>query len=250
MATATRLFVSQSLRDGVVVTADPDQAHYLARVLRLSPGARLVLFNGRDGEWAAEIGSLTKSVGDLRLVERLRPQASEPDVWLAFAPVKKTQTDFIVQKATELGASRLIPILTDRTQSERVRTDRLRATAIEAAEQSERLTVPEIAEPMRLDRLLSEWPEARSLYFCAEAGAATPLAIALEGAETGAPAGFVTGPEGGFSAAELDLASRSPLVLPVGLGPRVLRAETAAVAALAVWQAVAGDGRDRPPPRG
>lgn len=250
MATATRLFVSQSLRNGAAVTADPDQAHYLARVLRLAPGARLVLFNGRDGEWTAEIAALTKSAGELRLIQQRRPQVPEPDVWLAFAPVKKTQTDFIIQKATELGAARLIPVLTDRTQSERVRTDRLRATAVEAAEQSERLTVPEIADPMRFERLLETWPVARALFFCAEAGVAMPLAKALEGAEFGAPAGFVTGPEGGFSAAELDLASRSPLVLPVGLGPRVLRAETAAVAALAVWQAVAGDGRDRPPPRG
>jgi 16S rRNA (uracil1498-N3)-methyltransferase len=250
MATATRLFVPQDLRPGETVRVDPDQAHYLSRVLRLASGAPLVLFNGRDGEWDARIAVLSKSAADLALGNRRRPQSPEPDIWLAFAPVKKSQTDFIVQKATELGVARLIPILTDRTQSDRVRVDRLRATAVEAAEQSERLTVPEIAEPVRFDRLLATWPDDRSLYLCAEAGTAAPLATVLADGKSGSPAGFVTGPEGGFSAAELDLARRSPLVLPVGLGPRVLRAETAAVAALAVWQAVAGDGRERPPPRG
>lgn len=246
MATATRLFVTQDLTPDRPVEASADQAHYLSRVLRLSAGARLVLFNGRDGEWAAELSEIGKSRGVFTLTDRLRAQHASPDLWLAFAPVKKTQTDFIVQKATELGVSRLIPILTERTQSERVKTDRLRATAVEASEQCERLDVPEVAEPIRLNSLVDTWPADRSLYLCAEAGEARALAaVAKPG-----PAGFVTGPEGGFSVAELDFMQHSPLVTAIGLGPRILRAETAAVAALAVWQAVAGDGTHRPEPRG
>ncbi|NMM43732.1 16S rRNA (uracil(1498)-N(3))-methyltransferase [Rhodospirillaceae bacterium KN72] len=246
MATATRLFIPQDLQAGRPVEADPDQAHYLSRVLRLGAGAPLVLFNGRDGEWDAVVTEIGKNRATLRPETQRRAQVSSPDVWLAFAPVKKTQTDFIVQKATELGVSRLIPILTDRTQSERVRTDRLTATAVEAAEQCERLDVPVVVEPIRLDRLIDTWPTDRMLYLCAEAGDAQPLASA---AKPG-PAAFVTGPEGGFSQQELDLMRRSPLVQPISLGPRILRAETAAMAALAVWQAVSGDWGGRPPPRG
>jgi 16S rRNA (uracil1498-N3)-methyltransferase len=248
MATSTRLFVTQDLTLDQPVVGTSDQAHYLGRVLRLQAGAQIVLFNGRDGEWVATLTEIGKSTALFTLTEHRRPQTPSPDLWLAFAPVKKSQTDFIVQKATELGVSRLIPLLTERTQSERVKTERLRATAIEAAEQSERLDIPKISEPQRLDRLISDWPKERALFVCAEAGEATPLAEAAQ-AQKSAAVGFVTGPEGGFSAAELDFMRRSPLVLPVGLGPRILRAETAALAALAVWQAVAGDGITRPPRR-
>lgn len=246
MATATRLFVTQDLNADCPVEATPDQAHYLSRVLRLGVGAPLVLFNGRDGEWAATATELSKSRGQFALTDRLRAQQASPDLWLAFAPVKKTQTDFIVQKATELGVSRLIPILTERTQSDRVKTDRLQATAVEAAEQCERLDVPDVVDPIRLEALIEAWPAERNFYLCAEAGSAVPLA---EAAKPG-PCGFVTGPEGGFSVAELDFMQRSPLVTAIGLGPRILRAETAALTALAVWQAVAGDGARRPEPRG
>lgn len=249
MATATRLFVPQDLAPGSAIALTADQAHYLARVLRLAPGARVSVFNGRDGEWAGRIDDLTKSRGSLIPESLTRAQTPGPDIWLAFAPVKKSQTDFIVQKATELGVSRLIPLITERTQAERVKTDRLRATAVEAAEQSERLDVPDVAEPVRLEGLLTDWPPERVCCVCAEAGEATPLA-AVAAAGIGAPAGFVTGPEGGFSAAELDFMRRATQVHPVGLGPRILRAETAALAALAIWQAVAGDGADRPPQRG
>ncbi|MBO6837993.1 MAG: 16S rRNA (uracil(1498)-N(3))-methyltransferase [Alphaproteobacteria bacterium] len=249
MATATRLFVAQDLTEGSPVQATQDQAHYLGRVLRLTEGARLILFNGRDGEWSGELTAIGKSRAEITLLERRRVQAASPDVWLAFAPVKKTQTDFIVQKATELGVSRLIPLITERTQAERVKTDRLQATAVEAAEQSERLDVPEVTEPVKLTDLIRDWPDGRALFLCAEAGEAMPLAAAAS-AETRGSVAFVTGPEGGFSVAELDFIRRSPLVQAVGLGPRILRAETAAVAALAVWQAVVGDGSYRPEPRG
>lgn len=249
MATATRLFVAQDLTEGSPVQATPDQAHYLSRVLRLTEGATLVLFNGRDGEWTGELTAVGKSKAEIVLRECRRPQVASPDLWLAFAPVKKTQTDFIVQKATELGVSRLIPIITDRTQSERVKTERLQATAVEAAEQSERLDVPAVSDPVKLTDLIRDWPVDRALFLCAEAGDVVPIASAAT-AETRGSVGFVTGPEGGFSVAELDFMHRSPLVQAVGLGPRILRAETAAVAALAVWQAVVGDGSTRPEPRG
>lgn len=249
MATATRLFVAQDLTEGYPVQATQDQAHYLGRVLRLSEGARLILFNGRDGEWTGELTAIGKSRAEIILLEQRRAQMPSPDIWLAFAPVKKTQTDFIVQKATELGVTRLIPLITDRTQSERVKTERLQATAIEAAEQCERLDVPDVSDPVKLTDLIGDWSTDRALFLCAEAGEAVPLAAAAT-AETRASVGFVTGPEGGFSVAELDFMRRSPLVQAVGLGPRILRAETAAVAALAVWQAVVGDGSVRPEPRG
>lgn len=246
MATATRLFIPQDLRPGAAVPLQPDQAHYLGRVLRLAPGAELAVFNGRDGEWLARIADLAKTQGSLDLQSQTRPQAAGSDLWLAFAPVKKTQTDFIVQKATELGVSRLIPILTERTQAERVKTDRLQATAIEAAEQSERLDVPDVCDPVRLEKLIRDWPQDRRGYFCAEAGKAQPLAQIADG---NGPVGFVTGPEGGFSATELDFMRKAQHFQAVGLGPRILRAETAALAALAIWQAVAGDGAVRPPHR-
>jgi len=249
MAAATRLFVTESLTPGQDLVLERDQSHYLMRVLRLEEGDTISLFNGMDGEWQTVITVAQKAAVTLRLVRQTREQVTQPGPWLAFAPVKKTQTDFIVQKATELGVGRLIPVITERTQSERVRTDRLRATAIEAAEQSERLDVPDISEPVSLLKLLDSWPEDRLLLVCAEGGEAVPLAeLAASHANSGA--GFVTGPEGGYSAAELDFIHKHSLVQTVGLGPRILRAETAALAALAVWQAVAGDGKTRPPLRG
>lgn len=226
-----------------------EHAHYLGRVMRRSVGDPLILFNGQHGEWAAQIHALGKSRGSALVNAQMRPQQASPDLWLAFAPVKKTQTDFIVQKATELGVSRLIPVLTARTQSERVRTDRLLASVIEASEQCERLDIPEVLEPIRLDRWLSEWPIGRPLYVCAEAGDATPLQHVLAKSPS-SNAAFLTGPEGGFSAGELDIFQGKPHVLPVSLGPRILRAETAALAALAIWQSQAGDGGHPPPLRG
>ena len=249
MTTATRLFVAAPLSAGTPVPLSKEHAHYLGRVMRRQVGDPLILFNGRDGEWQARIDGLGKSAGEAILEECRRPQTPSPDLWLAFAPVKKAQTDFIVQKATELGVSRLIPVMTERTQSERVRTDRLLATAIEASEQCERLDVPEVLEPVRLDRWASDWAGERPLYVCAEAGKAPPLRDVL--AQTAVQAGaFVTGPEGGFSTGELDFLRAQKHVFPVSLGPRILRAETAALAALAIWQSLAGDGDGTPPPRG
>ena len=188
-----------------------------------------------------------------------RPQAQrpEPDLWLCFAPIKRARLDFLAEKATELGASRLVPVMTRHTIVTRVNGERLAANAREAAEQCERLSVPTVAAPVKLEALLADWPAERRLFLCAEAGAARPIAEALlaeagldeAGLAEGAPrpAAFLTGPEGGFSAAELDALAKLPFVVPVGLGPRILRADTAAIAALASWQAILGDGKERPP---
>lgn len=253
LAKLPRLHVDGALTSGVPVFAGPGPAHYLRSVLRLGADAQVRLFNGRDGEWLARLGPVTKSRAELMPIRPLRPQTGSPDLWLAFAPVKKAAIDAIVEKATELGAARLLPVLTERTDVARVNLERLRAHAVEAAEQCERLEVPELAEPVALPKLLAGWPEGRPLIVCAEAGSARPLATVIgglvrDGSPPG-PAGLLIGPEGGFAQSELDALRDLPFVHPAGLGPRVLRADTAAVAALALWQGLAGDAADRPPHR-
>ncbi|WP_420403169.1 16S rRNA (uracil(1498)-N(3))-methyltransferase [Nisaea sp.] len=239
----TRLFVHADLAEGGSVGLEKDQSHYLKNVLRLGAGARVALFNGRDGEWVAEIEGIGKGWTSLSLIDRSRPQREEPDIWLAFAPIKRARIDFIAQKATELGASLLWPVLTERTMVDRVKTDRLLANAIEAAEQTARLSVPEIREPARLDALLDAWPEERPLIVCDETGGGNPIAHVLSEPpfKGGTLCGLLIGPEGGFADRELDRLRQSSFVTPVSLGPRLLRADTAALAALACWQAVAGD---------
>ena len=244
----TRLYVQAPLAEGVAIELDGGQAHYLRSVLRLGPGEAVALFNGRDGEWLARIESIAKSRATLSAESRTREQRPEPDLWLAFAPIKRARIDFTAQKAAELGVSVLWPIMTRRTMVERVNTDRLTANAIEAAEQSERLTVPEVREPTSLDRMIDQWPSDRPMILCDETGAAGGVpgiaeALAAAGPEMRQRAGFVIGPEGGFAQEELDRLRSLPFVTAVGLGPRLLRADTAALAALAVWQAVAGDWR-------
>lgn len=235
----TRLYVTADLGAGMAVALDEGPSHYLLHVLRAKAGNRVLLFNGRDGEWLAEIGQLSKRGVTATCLDQTRPQALEPDIWLAFAPIKKTPADYLVQKATELGASLLQPIFTRRTIVSRVNLERMAANAAEAAEQSERLTVPEISEAMDLDKLLASWPKERRLYFCDEGGDAKPLA---EMAKGGAAA-ILTGPEGGFDPAEREMLRAQSFVVPVILGPRILRADTAALAALAIWQSAAGDWR-------
>ncbi len=250
-----RLFVEEALSDGGSVGATSEQAHYLRSVLRLSAGAEIWLFNGRDGEWRATIDGIGKGWASLALIGQTRPQRSPPDIWLLFAPIKRARIDFLLQKSVELGATRLMPVITERTNVERVKPERLRANAIEAAEQCERLEVPEIDAPQKLDRLLDGWDPNRRIFACFEAGpdvSAFADILSKSGAygEKCHNAGILVGPEGGFSNAELEILRQKPFVSPVGLGPRILRAETAAVAALSIWQALAGDWGGRPYGRG
>lgn len=250
----TRLFVDAPLAAGQTVGLDAERAHYLRHVLRLDRGAVIAVFNGRDGEWSAAIDGFGKGWCSLAVNEQRRAPTGEPDVWLLFAPIKRGRIDVVAEKASELGATLVQPVFTRHTDPNRVNTDRLRANAVEAAEQCERLSVPEIAEPRPLDRVLSDWPDGRALFVCAEAGSAMPIADAIR-ANALKPAAFLIGPEGGFAKSELDDLRKHPFVVTVGLGPRVLRADTAAIAALACWQALAGDWTDgggdaRPPFRG
>lgn len=246
-----RLHVAADLAAGGAVDLAPEQAHYVSRVMRLGPGDALLLFNGRDGEWLAEIAETAKGRVRVRPEHRTREQRPEPGPWLAFAPLKKAETVFLVEKATELGVERLIPVATRRTVGGRVNVQRLIANAVEAAEQCERLTVPTVAEPTTLSRLLADWPRERTMFVGDERGGGKPLAEVLmasrpKASETAPSHGFLIGPEGGFEREELDGLRDLPFVTRVGLGPRILRAETAAVAALACWQAIVGDGA-RPP---
>lgn len=237
-----RLFVEQPLSEGARVTLTPEQAHYLLHVMRAKTGDRLLLFNGRDGEWRAYLEEVSKRACLLVCEKKIAEQTEVPDIWLCFAPVKKTPSDYLAQKATELGVRILQPVFTRRTIVTRVNLDRMRANAIEAAEQSDRLTVPETREPLSLDRLLSSWPQKRRLVFCDEAGDAQPMAAALQSIADSAWA-VLTGPEGGFDPAERELIRSQSFAIPVSLGPRVLRADTAALAALSLWQSLKGDWR-------
>jgi len=238
----TRLFVTSALESGASVTLDQGQAHYLLHVLRAKPGDRVLVFNGRDGEWQAELAAAGKRGVVLTARARTAQQEDVPDLWLAFAPVKKTPSDYLVQKATELGVSKLQPVFTRRTIVSRINDERLLANAMEAAEQSGRLTVPEIGAATTLEKLLAAWPRERAIFFCDEGGEALPLADAARKAGDG-PAAILTGPEGGFDPAERERLRALAFVTPVSLGPRILRADTAALAALAIWQSVKGDWR-------
>ncbi|WP_118137118.1 16S rRNA (uracil(1498)-N(3))-methyltransferase [Oceanicella sp. SM1341] len=232
-----RLFVEAPLAAGAGVPLTKEQAHYLFAVMRLGPGGRVALFNGRDGEWQAEVLEAGKRGGTLGCLAQSAPQGLPPDLWLLFAPIKKARTDFIVEKATELGVRRILPVFTRYTNSERLRPDRLQAHCTEAAEQCGGTFVPELAEPAPLERVLAGWDPARALVFCDESRDARPLhAVAPP-----APAALLIGPEGGFSPEEAARLRALPFVVPVSLGPRILRADTAAAAAIALWQARRGD---------
>jgi 16S rRNA (uracil1498-N3)-methyltransferase len=233
-----RLYVEQPLGQGQSVPLSRDQAHYLFGVMRLSEGDPVLLFNGHAGEWRAVIESAGKRGGSLLAETQTRPQQNPPDLWLLFAPIKKARTDFIVEKATELGAARILPVQTDFTNAERIRQDRLQAHAVEAAEQCGGTFVPEVEALQKLSGLLADWPEDRQIMFCDEtrAGAASRL-----DAGTGGKWAILIGPEGGFSQAERDRLDAMPNAHGVSLGPRILRADTAAVAAMTLWQQALGD---------
>jgi len=236
----SRLYVGPDLSAGVAVALDEDQSHYLAHVMRAKPGQRVRLFNGRDGEWLATVEAIAKRTVTLSVDRRTREQDKVPGLWLLLAPVKKTPFDYIVQKATELGVERIRPVMTRRTIVDRVNLDRMQANAIEAAEQSGRMTVPEIDPPMALEKLIQSWDAGRRLAFCDEAGDAQPAATAFANAKCDRYA-ILTGPEGGFDPVEREMIRAQAFALPVSLGPRIMRADTAAIAALAVWQSTNGD---------
>ena len=233
-----RLFVRAELVKGARVDLDAGQANYLGNVMRLGEGAELLVFDGATGEWLARIAEAGKKRMALTIERRTRDPEVIPDVWLAFAPVKRTQTDWLVEKATELGVAKLLPVMTRRTIAERVKLERLEAIAIEAAEQCGRTVLPEIAEPLPLARFLEQRDVTRKLYFADEGGGQAAASAFRPG-----PAVILTGPEGGFTDEERATIRAATNAVPVSLGPRILRAETAALAALASYMTVAGDWR-------
>ncbi len=237
-----RLFVESDLGNEARLSLEREQANYLLNVMRLGEGAAVLVFNGRDGEWLARIETRGKRQVDLVLERQTRPQVSGPDLHYLFAPLKRTRLDYMVQKATEMGVTRLQPVLTRHTQVQRVNVERMRANAIEAAEQCGILRVPAVDEPARLERVVAGWDAARPLVFCDEGSEhADPLAVL--GRLKPGPLALLVGPEGGFDEAERELLSTQPFVTRISLGPRILRADTAAVAALALVNAALGDWR-------
>jgi 16S rRNA (uracil1498-N3)-methyltransferase len=237
-----RLYVPQALKPGAAVTLENRQAHYLVNVLRLGRGASFRLFNEKDGEWLAQITAVRKRDLSLQCERKLRDPQALPDIDYLFAPLKHARLDYLAQKATEMGAARLRPVITRRTVAERVNVDRIRSNVIEAAEQCNLVALPEVFEPQTLPDLMSGWDPGRRLIFCDEEGARlSPLAI-LKTISPG-PVALLIGPEGGFAPEERRQLLDQSFVVAISLGPRIMRADTAAVAALALVQAVLGDWR-------
>lgn len=235
---APRLFVAGPLAAGAAVRIQGNPAHYLARVMRVAPGDAVILCDDMTGEWAARVTDAGKRDVLLEVAERLREREAVPDLWLCPALLKKDRFDLILEKATELGAARIQPLVTRRCVADKLNLERARTITTEAAEQCARTALPELADPVKLDALLAGWPEDRALFFADENGGA-PAAAAFAG-HTG-PAAILTGPEGGFDEAERAAIRAHPAARPITLGPRILRGETAAIAALAAWMATAGD---------
>jgi 16S rRNA (uracil1498-N3)-methyltransferase len=229
MSTASiRLFVPAPIAEGTEIALDEAQSHYLANVMRAAVGDSLRIFDGASGEWRATVTTISRKKVVLTAEQKTRPQAPEPDAWLCFALLKRAKTDMVVEKATELGVSVIQPIITARTNADHVNLDRLRAIAVEAAEQCERLAVPEIRAPLPLARLMADWPADRPLFIADERRTSALLG------PTQGPVALMTGPEGGFTEQELEAIARTPQVTRVSLGARILRAETAAIAGLAL----------------
>jgi 16S rRNA (uracil1498-N3)-methyltransferase len=235
-----RLFVPNALSAGAEFEADPQQSHYLAHVLRLGDGAEVLLFNGRDGEWSATVAGKSRKAVRLAVAEMQRPQPPLPDLVYCFAPLKQGRLDYLVQKAVEMGAGILQPVVTQHTQVAKPGLDRLRANVVEAAEQCGILAIPEVRETEKLERVLAGWDAGRRLIFCDEDAATDNPLPALKALEERKLA-LLVGPEGGFSQDERAMLRALPFVTAIPLGPRILRADTAAVAALAVIQASIGD---------
>jgi len=241
-AALPRLFVDLPLAQGAELTLDRDQSNYLGAVLRMPLGGEVILFNGRDGAWLGRVVNPSKKALGLELVEQTAAQTAPSDFWYGFAPLKSARLDYVVQKATEMGAGTIQPVITRFTQVHRINADKLRANVIEAAEQCEVLTVPELAPETTLDRLVAGWDPERALIF-ADEGQASASPIAALTALGSRPFGLIVGPEGGFAPEERERLLAQSFTIPISLGPRILRADTAAVAAMAVIQATIGDWR-------
>lgn len=235
---APRLFVPGPLAAGALVTIEGTQAHYLSRVMRAAPGDAVVLCDDETGEWATEVSEAGKRSVLLTVRDRLRPREPVPDFWLCAALLKKPNFDLVLEKATELGVARIQPLVTRRCVADKLNAERARAIVTEAAEQCARTALPALAPPLRLDALLRDWPQERALFFADENGGA-PATTAF--ATHSGPAALVVGPEGGFDDAERAAIRALPQARPIGLGPRILRGETATIAGVALWMAVAGD---------
>ena len=243
-----RIFVKTALDNSKNILLSETQTHYLYNGLRLSLGDNVLLFNGMDGEWCGLINTLSKKRCTISLCRKVREQKSNSDLWLLFAPLKRTNMDLLARKATELGVGALGPVFTEHTNVKRINLQRLHSNTIEAAQQCERLTVPKVFDPITLTDLINNWEDDRWLFFCDETGAGAPIIDSLnKHYATGkfAPCAILTGPEGGFAKFELDLISESHNADAVDLGPLTLRAETAALAAISCWQAVLGNWRSK-----
>ncbi|MGO4909390.1 16S rRNA (uracil(1498)-N(3))-methyltransferase [Pseudorhodobacter sp. W20_MBD10_FR17] len=234
-----RLFVDQPVGAGQVIALDEGQANYLFNVMRLGVGASILVFDGQNGEWRAEVAEAGKRKGLVVCVDQTAPLRMPPDLWLLFAPIKKARTDFIVEKATELGAARVMPVQTRFTNADRIRVDKLRAHAVEAAEQCGGTFVPVVDDVVPLVKVLAAWPADRRILWCNEHLAGVSEALPKGGGV--GPWAVLIGPEGGFSDEEQAMLAAMPQVVQASLGPRILRADTAAVAALTLWQAQLGD---------
>jgi len=233
-----RLFIKQDLQVGNSVVLTSKQANYLFNVMRINLGEKLYIFNNNDGEWLSEIVHKNKRVGELVCVAKIRDVDYPQDLWLLFSPIKKARTDFIVEKATEMGVSRIIPVITDYTNINRASKDRLYAHAVEAAEQCGTNFVPEVEELTKLNFLLNNWPSNRKIMFCDEDKSGTRLTL---NKDSKGPWAILVGPEGGFSHREREQLLSRKFMCPISLGPRILRADTAVVAALTLWQSTLGD---------
>ncbi|MCC9624302.1 16S rRNA (uracil(1498)-N(3))-methyltransferase [Thalassospira sp. MA62] len=252
-----RLFITDPITPGAEIELAPEQSHYLEHVMRLKPGTPVKVFNGLDGEWLATISALRKKKGSVQIEKQLRPQGAETGPTLVFAPIKKQRLDFLIEKAVEMGVEKLQPVITQHGITDKVRLDRLQSQVIEAAEQCERLTVPEVLDPVRLLDWVRDAANPHHLLFCDETGTGSPIGEVLSQLLAKGAGSFidndnvinhaiVIGPEGGFSADELDRIREMPNATAVSLGPRILRAETAAIAALTVYQDRIGDWSNRP----
>lgn len=238
-----RIYVPQNLAPDMEITLPPEQSHYLCNVMRLGSGKIIRCFNENNGEFLAKIIEANKKQTLLQILSLEQLPQKSPDIWLVFAPLKKDRTDFLVEKAVELGVNKIIPVFTRFGITDKIRSDRVKAQLVEAVEQCERFDVPTLDEISDLNSLLKNWPQSRKLFFMDEARTGLPAVDAFDACKN-QPAALLIGPEGGFAPEEASLLRRLPFVCPVSLGPRILRAETAATAALAVWQAVAGDWKE------